>query len=484
MNILLVDDDTISRQSVSKFLRKSGHTVIEAFSGEEAVAIYNTADFPMVLSDICMPGMSGVDLLRTISRLPSGAHTDIVLFTGHGSMETAIEALRMGAFDYLLKPININELSIIVEKIAEHQSLRRENTRLTAEFEKEVAVQTEESRREVLKLRKLLAKAYNEGNLSAFSDSMKEICRQAELYHADPGIPVLIEGETGTGKELIARLIHYGNMESTTPFVDVNCAAITSNLFESELFGYEGGSYTGSLHRGQKGKIDLADGGSLFLDEIGETSLDIQAKLLRVLQEKEYYRVGGLKKIKANARIICATNMDLKRAVDQGSFRADLFYRLNVGYIYIPPLRQRREAILPLANTFLQKFCQERGKKFRTISNKAAQLLMKYSWPGNVRELRNEIEWSVFMYDEEQLLPEHLKFGSHSTPVPVSGNLPFALPRDGFSIDGLIDEIVGEAVAMHGGNLSAAAAYLKTSRRVVSYRVEKIKQNLDQGETY
>jgi two-component system, NtrC family, response regulator AtoC len=259
------------------------------------------------------------------------------LFTGHGDMATAIEALRSGAYDYLLKPINVAELAVITDRIAEHQSLLRENRVLNTRFTDEVQAATEEARQEVSRLRQLVSHYIGIDNVGVFSETMRQIVQQAQKYHEDRLIPVLIEGETGTGKEIIARMIHFGGAAREAPFVDVNCAALTASLFESELFGYEAGAFTGGLVKGQKGKLDVAQGGTLLLDEVGEIPLELQGKLLRVMQEKEFYRVGGLKKVKTDVRIICATNANLEKCVEEGTFRKDLFYRLKVGHIVIPP---------------------------------------------------------------------------------------------------------------------------------------------------
>ncbi len=485
MNILLVDDDIGSRTSVSKFLRRQGHQITECSDGEEALAVFLEGSFPMILTDIRMPVMTGIDLLKHIKDMPSGAYTDIVLFTGHGSMESAIEALRMGAFDYLLKPINIQELSIIVEKVAEHQGLLRENRRLTDHFDQEVQAATQETTKENSRLRMLAAKAEGIGEIGLFGKDMENIYTQAIMYHRDRSIPVLIQGETGTGKEMIAKIIHYADFEEATPFVDINCAALTPSLFESELFGYEAGSFTGGLAKGQKGKLDLAAGGTLFLDEVGEMPLEMQAKLLRVLQEKEYYRVGGLRKIKSDVRIVCATNINLSQAVEDGKFRRDLYYRLNVGQIFLPPLRERSEAIVPLAEIFLHRFAAQKGKKFCCISSEAAETLRNHSWPGNVRELQNVIEWSVFMFDDTELRAEHLNIvASNGIPRPVAQpgaimpEAPVVLPSEPFTLDEYVDRIIYAALEMHKGNKSAAAAYLGLSRRSLSYRAEKLMQDI------
>jgi DNA-binding NtrC family response regulator len=485
MNILVVDDDADSRTGVADFLREMGHDVTACCDGEEAWAAYTAGDFPMVLSDIKMPGLSGIELLRQIAAEP-GRKGDVVLFTGHGDMQTAIEALRAGAYDYLLKPINVAELAAITERISEHQSLMRENKILTERFSEEVRAATEESRQEVSRLKSILSQVSGLDNLGFFSREMCAIVSQAQKYHHDRSIPILIEGETGTGKEIIARIIHHGEMREQTPFVDVNCAALTASLFESELFGYESGAFTGGLTKGQKGKLDLAQGGTLFLDEVGEIPLELQGKLLRAIQEREFYRVGGLKKIKTDVRIVCATNAKLEQRVEQGTFRRDLFYRLKVGQLYIPPLRERKEEIQPLAELFLHQFAVRKKRRFQRISQGAAELLQAHNWPGNVRELRNIIEWATFMHDDSELKPGHLGYLLNAGPALTAARedcagvlnpLEFALPAGGFSLEAFIDRIVRQALEKYNGNKTAAARYLDISRRSLYCRLERKKDN-------
>ena len=480
MNILLVEDDRDSRAGVADFLREMGHRVTECGDGDEALAAFLAGDYPMVLSDIKMPTMSGIELLRSIKARGGDKASDIVLFTGHGDMATAIEALRAGAYDYLLKPISVAELAAITDRIAEHQFLLRENKVLTRHFSDQVAAATAETRQEMGRLKKMASLAAGLDNIAFFAPAMRRIAAQAEKYHQDRSMPILIEGETGTGKEIIARLIHYGEMKDPTPLIDVNCAALNGNLFESELFGYEPGAFTGGLAKGQKGKLDLAQGGTLLLDEVGEIPLDLQGKLLRVIQEKEFYRVGGLKKIGADVRIICATNADLGRKVDQGTFRKDLFYRLKVGHIVIPPLRRRREEILPLAEMFLLQFAAQKGRRFKAIDPAAAELLLAYEWPGNVRELRNIMEWVVFMNDDTAVRPGHLDALDKGLPVVGRTSAAadraldpadFTLPAAGFDLENYVDLIVRRALERCRGNKTAAARYLGISRRSLYCRL-------------
>ncbi len=315
-----------------------------------------------------------------------------------------------------------------------------------------------------------------------FSPQMKEIVERAGLIHADRTVPVLIEGETGVGKEIIARYIHHGARGSQRPFIDINCAAITPTIFESELFGYEGGAFTGCRPGGQKGKIAMADGGTLFLDEIAEIPPSIQAKLLRVIQEREYYPVGGLNKRGADVRLICATNANLEECVRRGSFRKDLFYRLEAIRIAIPPLRRRREDILPLAMLFLDCLARKKGKRFRSISPQAQEMLLACPWPGNVRQLRNLIERAVVMWDEQELRPEHLSLpgpqeeqeDDRSPGAEAEPGLETLPPRH-LDLQELNRRIILRALEMHGGNITETAAYLGMSRRSLSYRLKKMR---------
>ncbi|MCL6478090.1 MAG: sigma-54 dependent transcriptional regulator [Peptococcaceae bacterium] len=482
MNILVVEDNQDSRVSLCKFLRDLGHRVLECASGQDALRLFSR-EFNMILSDVKMPDMSGTELLRRISSLPEGQDVDMVLFTGHNDLELAIEALRAGAYDYLLKPINIEELVAVTERVAEHQALRRENKLLAKKFGDRVKAATEEAEQELIRLKEAYAKTVRLGKVGVFSDIMENIFRQAARFHTDRSIPVLIQGETGTGKEVVARYIHFGNREITTPFVDINCAALAPSIFESELFGYEAGAFTGGLPRGQKGKLDIAAGGTIFFDEITELPIGLQAKLLRVIQEKEFYRVGGLKKIKADVRIICASNGDMEKRLEEGSFRRDLYYRLNVGRIFIPPLRERAEEIIPLASMFLTEFARKRGKHFNKISDSAADILLSYKWPGNVRELRNTMDWVALMHDGEKLLPSHLGILQHSrTSGPPSENNQypvvepenFSLPAGGLNLESYINKIVYRALEMHKGNKTKTARYLGISRSSLYCRLEKM----------
>ena len=483
MQILLVDDDRDSRAAVRWFLRDQGHTVVECGSGEEALQQFTAGDFPMVLSDIRMPGMSGVELLMALKKFSASWRTDVVLFTGYADVESAVAALRAGAYDYLFKPVDAQELAVVVDRIAEHQALLRENKEFKEKFNDAVAAATAETRRELARMERLAVETAV-GKVGAFSTTTQAVLDLAVKFHHDRAIPVLIQGETGTGKEIVAKTIHFGdcrNADAAGPFVDINCAAIAPPLFESELFGYEAGAFTGGASKGQKGKLDLAAGGTLFLDEVGEIPLELQGKLLRVLQEKEYYRVGGLKRIRTDARIVCATNASLEERVTSGAFRRDLYYRLKVGEVFLSPLRNRREEILPLATMFLQDFARQKGKKFREISPEAGRLLDQYDWPGNIRELKNTIEFAVFMYDELKLKPSHLTLlddcviSADTPPAAPDKQVVLPLPAGGYLLKQYTQDVVRIVLAAHNGNQTATARYLGISLRALSYRLEQAK---------
>ncbi|NMC32680.1 MAG: sigma-54-dependent Fis family transcriptional regulator [Veillonellaceae bacterium] len=496
MNILLVDDHSETCETLARFLTRLGYAVKVTSNGSEALQEYARDDFPLVISDIRMPGLSGIELLQAIKHLPAGQNTDVVLMTGHGGLDTAIQAMRSGAYDYLLKPVNIEELALVAERVAEHQKLRRENCYLREHLADEVQEATAATRDEIQRLRTAVRSEAGLAQFGVFSPQMRQVTQRCLQYHRDRSLPVLIQGETGTGKELLARLIHYGEDAAMAgPFVDVNCAALTPSLFESELFGYAAGSFTGGLAKGRKGKLDAAMGGTLFLDEIGDMPPELQAKLLRVIQEREFYRVGGLEKIPADVRFICATHVDLQQRVQTGQFREDLLFRLRVGTVVAPPLRERPEEILPLAKMFLAEFAKQKKKHFTSISREVADCLMKHNWPGNVRELRNVIEAAVVLFDDEILRGEHLVLlepqprrkpsGEQSTVsaqtespqsdsgfVAQAGAARVELPDNAFQLEKLHYEILRKAVKRFDGNVTRAAQYLGISPRTLSYRLK------------
>lgn len=478
MRILLVDDDTLVRSAIGNFIQTAlGHEVIECDSAEEGLLMYKKESFPIIITDIRMPVMSGLDLLREIKKSPQGKRTGVVLITGFSDLESAVFALREGAFDYLYKPVDVMQLAGVIARYCDRMRDGGAGDRDAARPSEKA-----EANRSHLNLNlehNVYAQVEGIGRIGIFSQSMKAAVVLALRFHDDRDIPVLIEGETGTGKEVIARLVHYGRSADDTPFVSLNCSTLPPTLFESELFGYEGGAYTGSRRRGSSGKLELSRGGSLFLDEISDIPLDMQPKLLRALEQKEIYRVGGTKKIKLDVRFVAATNRNLKQLVEGGKFRKDLFYRLNLGRIYLPPLRRQKEAIIPLAQMFLSMFAQQRQRRFRFIHKGAMEILENHSWPGNVRELRNTIERIVILHDDFELNPVHLDFltaqgseaGTEQGSVIQPGQI--LLPPGKLDLRELESEIIQKALQQFNYNKTRAAQYLGISRHTLRTKLNR-----------
>lgn len=484
MRILVVDDNSASLKSLSVTLSDLGHEPYAVENASDALEAAERQYFPMIITDIRMPGMDGLELLSELKSRKFCRDSDIVLITGHGDMKTAIEALRLGAYDYLNKPIKARELAAVVERCAEHQSLLMENREFRSRFESRVEEATREVRGELARARTRLREVEGIGNVVTVSEVMRRLMDEARTYHEAPEASVLIEGETGCGKEVFARLVHYGDEGSDKPFVAINCAAIPAELFESELFGHEPGAYTGSNRSGSIGKLELAGEGTIFLDEIAEMPLQLQPKLLRVLEERAFYRVGGVRKRSFSARIVCAANRNLREMVESGRFRRDLYHRLKVGHLLLPPLRARKEEIVPLARFFLRREAERKRRQFRDISAGACRVLESYDWPGNVRELENTVERAVLTCDGDYLLPEHIAFlesepgaaGAVAEPVSLADLLrnPEALPEAGFDLEGLMDRLVRLAVSKFDGNKTKAAKYLGISRYALHRRLQKL----------
>lgn len=479
MEILVVDDDAIVLEVMSLALEEKGHTVCTCASAHEALAALRSAIFPLIITDINMPGMDGIELIKQVFDEFGANCCEIMVCTGSGDIDTAVAALRAGAFDYMQKPINVTELILAVERCKKHQDLVAENKKLTHDMEEVVQASVAPLQSEIAKLKSKVSSIHGLNNFCAESESMQQIYRDCMIYHRNPESPVIIEGETGTGKEVIAKLIHYGDSGQTAPLIDINCAAISRDLFEAELFGYEAGAFTGAKAKGERGKIALADSGSLFLDEIGDMPPELQPKLLRVLQERIYFPVGGVVQQEVSCRLICATNLNLETEVQRGSFREDLYYRLNVGRIYIPPLRERREDILPLSEAFLRREAAKKKKSFERIGIETARLFIKYNWPGNVRQLENAIERAVLAFDGKELLPKHLWFinwGNDALPAPEGeGRIPFVhMPEEGLDLEGLVDRLVLQGLEKCGGNKTRAAEYLGMSRFALHRRLKSL----------
>lgn len=477
MRILLVDDDVESRSFLADYLSLLGHAVVEESSGEQGVAAYKVGNYEMVLANINMPDISGIDLVKDIQMLPGKQQADVVLYTEFADVPSAVGGLRAGAYGYLIKPVNVQELKAILERVEEHQGLLYENRILTERFDQKVKEVIEQKELEIKQLQKIVAQQVGIGKVAVFSSGMKKNVVQASRYHQQRSLPIFIQGERGVEKDIIAKMIHYGTMENPGPFIAINCT--DHSLFEGELFGYEADLFTGRDARGRKGKLDMAKGGTLFFDEIGEIPIELQGKLLRVIEEKSYYPIGGLKKIKTDIRIISATSLDMEQRIRDGLFRKDLYYHLKGGEMIIPPLRERKDDIIPMALLFLQEFSHKRGKKFTSIHEMAAQYLLCYEWPGNVGELRNVMEWVSVMHDENELRFEHLD-KIRKTPLIKDEPAEILAKKDlltnAFSLDYHIEDLIEEALKKHGGNKSQTAQYLGISVRTLYYRLERMKK--------
>ncbi|MGE5592928.1 MAG: sigma-54-dependent transcriptional regulator [Betaproteobacteria bacterium] len=392
-SILVVDDDEGIRDTLEAVLSEEGYQVTAAGTGRAALELARGREFHLVLLDLRMPDMSGLEILpRLRNELP---HAPIIIMTAYGTIKTAVEAVKQGAYDFVSKPFDLDEMRITIEKALAHERLKMENERLRTMLEDELVFQEIVGR-------------------SAKMRAVFELIRKV----ANHDVTVLIVGESGTGKELVARAIHYNSPRRAGPFLKLNCAALPDALLESELFGYEKGAFTGAQMR-KPGRFELADGGTLFLDEIGNMSPSMQVKLLRVLQEKEFERVGGKSTVKVDVRILAATNSNLRSEVAKGAFREDLYYRLNVVQICVPPLRERKEDIPLLAQHFIREFNVSLGKEFAGVSPQAMNLLTRYDWPGNVRELKNAIQAAMLLGEGPFIMPEHL-------PEEVTGVLTSA----------------------------------------------------------
>ncbi|MCF7793726.1 MAG: sigma-54 dependent transcriptional regulator [Candidatus Cloacimonetes bacterium] len=474
MRILVIDDEPMVRKSIANFLTFNlNHQVLVADNAQEALKIYEKEPFPLLISDIRMPGMTGIELIEKIKAKPEGLFTDIVLITGHANLEFALQAIRAGAYDFLKKPVDVELLAMIVERVAEHQTLLRENFELNNQFDEKLNSTCAELQNQLKTIKSAYAQLVGIGSIGMHSQPMQKLQKLTEKLHHNPDIPVLIQGETGVGKEVIARLIHYSDGDTDEPFISLNCSAISEQLFESELFGYEGGAFTGSDKKGKKGKLEMAGNGTLFLDEIGDMPLSLQPKLLKVLEEKEFYRVGGVKKIKLNSRIICATNSNLEEAIENGKFRSDLFYRINTTNVIVPSLRKRKDDILPLTKMFLEQSATEQNKKQKILNKETETFLLKYHWPGNVRQLKNAMQRVSFLYENIELFPEHFDFLNEQEKLKNNpSTFSISLPEDSLDFYDFQEKFVRRILQKFDNNKTKTAAYLGISvnkiRRIIN----------------
>jgi len=437
VKILVVDDEAIIRESLRDWLSDAGHYVLTAENGSQALEIIQREKPAVAIADLVMPGMDGIELMKRTKEL--AADTTFIIITAYGSIPTAVAAVREGAYDYIEKPFSPEKVELLVEKLSERQRLIEEN----------------------LALRQELEERYCFEDIVTKSPKMKQIIELIKVV-AKSNTTVLITGESGTGKELVARAIHSQSRRRDRPFVPVSCAALPESLLSSELFGHEKGAFTGA-HIQRKGKIEFANRGTLFLDEIGEMSANIQVHLLRVLEEKEFARVGGNELVRADVRIISATNKDLKKAIASGQFREDLYYRLNVVNIELPALRERREDILLLSRHFLKKFALENQKGISGFSREVNDFLLKYQWPGNVRELENTIERAV-------ILAKGRYIGIDSLLQRASALGTSAIP--GTSLKEVERNHIMGILNQTSGNYTEAARILGISRATLYHKVK------------
>lgn len=496
MQILLVDDDRQSRDLLEAFLGDTGHSVSVASNAEQALLSLRELPFNLMLADYRMPGMNGLELLEASRPWLEGPLFDVVLITAFADIDIAVAAIKGGAFDYLRKPLRLAELAIVIEKVQLHQQMKQDLYELGSHFDEKVAAAVDSTIQQLNAWKQAHFDIAGLGTMSVFSPLMHSVIEQAARLHSNRMLPVLLEGETGTGKELVAKYIHYGpmNQAEAKPFVALNCANLNQNLLESELFGYEAGAFTGGVARGQIGKVDMAEGGTLFLDELDSLPGDSQAKILRLLEDKSYYRVGGHINRKADIRIIAASNRNLQHLIDQGNFRSDLFYRLAVARLYVPSLRDRPDDIIPLATLFINEARGQRDER-PVLNPEAGKALLAYHWPGNVRELRNLMHYAAMMNPEGTITGEDLGplFGSRAElagrtsrerSARESGlnEYDFELPPDCFEFEAFIDrhnkevmrKIISRALQIHGGNKSRTAEYLRLSRRALYRRLEEL----------
>jgi DNA-binding NtrC family response regulator len=445
-SILLVDDEEKILKALGRALREAGHDVVETASAREAQRLLSERTFDLLIVDNVMPEMTGLELIREyLAVAPDGERPQILMMTAHATVESAIEAMKLGALDYLQKPFEIDELLVVVRRALDHQRLRTEYRYLLSERDEQ----------------------FDHYGIIGRSRAMEEVIRRAELV-AETKSTVLITGETGTGKELVARAIHARSAQRDMPLIKVNCAAIPETLLESELFGHVRGAFTGATTT-KKGKFALADGGSILLDEIGTMSPPLQAKLLRVLQEREFEPLGSERTERIDVRVIASTNRDLRQMVAEGKFQEDLFYRLNVIPIEIPPLRERREDIPVLVEHFIRKHSQRIGRRFDRIDEAILTGLQQYDWPGNVRELENTIERAVVLSQGAAINPRAISVLGAGTPP--AGTLPALRLRQ--NIEWVERETIRRALESAGGVKKDAAELMGISQRALSYYLAK-----------
>jgi DNA-binding NtrC family response regulator len=450
--ILILEDEKLIRWSIREMLEQAAYEVVEAQTGKEALSRLSANDFDLLLLDYRLPDATGIEILEWVrSEMPE---ISVIMMTAYGTVETAVQAMKLGVFDYLTKPVNLEELSVLVSK----------------------ALETTRLRREVHRLRNEQRAIHGDIQLIGRSSALGEVLSLIEKIVASQATTVLIEGESGTGKNLVAKAIHYGSTRAERPLVTITCSAITETLLESELFGHERGAFTDAKMQ-KKGLLELADGGTAFLDEIGEMGPSMQAKLLRFLEDRTFKRVGGTRDIHVDVRVIAATNRNLEEAVRAGRFREDLYYRLKVIPILLPPLRDRREDIPILVQHFLDHYNREFHKNARTVSPEAMEVLIRYPWHGNIRELKNVIERIMILEDKLAIdvsdLPESLRNGRGGSESSQGQRFQGALALGGMTLEDMEREAIRAALEQTGNNQVRAARLLGITRDTLRYRLKK-----------
>jgi len=450
--VLLAEDNDLSRENLAELLSEEGHEVKAVRDGREAMDAFPCDKYDLVITDMKMPHVDGLQLLKFIKEI--NPENIVIMITGHATVDSAVDAMRMGAFDYITKPLKADLVALTVKRALSHAKLRDENIALRGQLEKK----------------------YNFGKIVSYSDGMKNVVEKIKKVAASDST-VAIYGESGTGKELIAQALHFNSDRKNGPLVTVNCGAIPEELLESELFGHEKGAFTGAI-RSRTGRFELAHGGTIFLDEIGDMSPSLQVKVLRVIQEKQFERIGGMKTIDVDVRIITATNQDLEKAVAEKKFREDLFYRINVIPVHLPPLRERTVDIPVLTNHFLRSFNKIKKKNVEKLMPEAMDCLMRYQWPGNVRELQNLAEMLVVMKEYGSIgvddLPDKIRLNSGASEEITSD---IKIPDSGLDLNETIcqfeKDLLQKALEESGGIKNRAAKLLKLNRTTL---VEKLKR--------
>lgn len=449
VKILIVDDEKLIRWSLEKELVKAGYKVITAEDGKIGWTVFCEEQPMLIFLDYKLPGLSGIELLKKIREKDQNCH--VIMMTAYGGIETAVAAMKAGAFDYITKPFNIDEIHLLVQKALEVYYLREK-------IESQIAEKREK---------------WGIDSIVGNSKPILELKQDIKKIAASQSSTILIQGESGTGKELVARAIHFESIRASEPFIAVNCSAIPDSIFESELFGHEKGAFTDAITKRQ-GYFELADGGTIFLDEISEMNFSMQAKLLRVIEEKSIRRIGGNENISVDVRIIAATNTNLESLVSQNRFREDLYYRLNVVTVNIPPLRKRGTDIILLVEHFLKKFNQEFKKEFSYIDEKAREILLQHNWPGNVRELKNLIERIVLMNNGNTISPDHLHEINQNYKYNNNGFLKnLEIPESGIDLEEIELTLIKKALEATNYNQTKAAKLLNISRDTLRYRMKK-----------